>query len=140
MKQGIKNRDHAKKQTETPKQVVNHNYGTSKLEQDFAKDFLDRYGVHYQYQYHAKDIGRYYDYYIPNLLTLIEIDGDWWHGNTDKFKKLNRMQMKAHVVDDIKNKWARIHGLKIIRIWESDIRGNVPKVLQILRENNIITD
>lgn len=138
MRQGIKNRTHATDTVFNPLHSESHNYGTSKLEQDFAHDFLDRYGVEYDYQFHAKEIGRYYDFFCKKTKTLLEIDGDWWHGNTDKYKKLNNMQKRSHAVDDIKNKWAKIHGLKLIRIWESDIRNNTPKVLQILREGKII--
>ena len=138
MIQGIRNKDYAKKQVFESKQIENHNYGTSKLEKEFANDFLDKYGIKYQYQFHAKDIGRYYDFYLTEHNVLLEIDGDYWHGNTEKFKKLNGIQKKAHNVDDIKNKWAHIHGIPIIRIWESDIRGNAPKVIQILKEYHLI--
>lgn len=53
-------------------------YGTSKLEKDFANNFLSKLGVKYEYQYEAKDIGRFYDFYLPDSRVLIEIDGDYW--------------------------------------------------------------
>lgn len=78
-------------------------YGTSKLEYDFAHDFLDKLGLKYVYQYEAKDIKRFFDFaitaeesypykyilkegvnsidqdaqlFIPNF--IIEVDGDYW--------------------------------------------------------------
>ena len=56
--------------------------GTSKLEEDFARDFLDKLGVKYIYQFEAKDIGRFYDFAVilndemtTGSILLIEIDG-----------------------------------------------------------------
>ena len=78
-------------------------YGTSKLEYDFAHDFLDKLGLKYVYQYEAKSIKRFFDYaitaeenypykyvikegvnsidqdaqlFIPSF--IIEVDGDYW--------------------------------------------------------------
>lgn len=111
-------------------------YGTSKLEERFANDFLDRLGVEYTYQYEAKDIGRFYDFYLPKENAIIEIDGDYWHGNPEKYSddKLKYHQRKARRVDEIKDKWALSHGIPIIRIWESDIEKNPSGVMEVLRE------
>ena len=51
-------------------------YGTSKLEDKFAKEFLDKLGVIYERQFEAKDIKRFYDFKIGSI--LIEVDGDYW--------------------------------------------------------------
>lgn len=53
-------------------------YGTSKLEEDFARDFLDKLGVKYIYQFEAKDIHRYFDFFLQEENLLVEIDGDYW--------------------------------------------------------------
>jgi len=56
-------------------------YGTSKLEEKFAKEFLDKLGIDYVYQYKSEEIGRFYDFVIkiPNGgKILVEIDGDYW--------------------------------------------------------------
>ena len=54
-------------------------FGTSKLEQDFAKDFLDKLGVDYVWQFEAKEIGRYFDYAVieNGSIILLEIDGGY---------------------------------------------------------------
>ena len=60
----------------TKKAVHSHpKYGTSKLEEDFARDFLDKLGVKYIYQFEAKDIGRFYDFYLPEHNLIVECDG-----------------------------------------------------------------
>lgn len=111
-------------------------YGTSKLEERFANEFLDRLGVEYTYQFEAKDIGRFYDFYLPKENAIIEIDGDYWHGNPEKYSddKLKWHQKKARRVDELKDKWALMHGITIIRIWESDIEKDPSGVMSVLRE------
>ena len=62
-------------------------FGTSKLEEKFAKDFLEKLEVRYIYQYFINEIGRYYDFAVflgnenelrPGDMVLIEIDGGYW--------------------------------------------------------------
>ena len=53
-------------------------FGTSKLEEDFARDFLDKLEVKYVYQFEAKEIGRWYDFYLPEHNLIIEVDGGYW--------------------------------------------------------------
>lgn len=57
----------------TQKKRWHPKYGTSKLEEDFAKEFLDKLGVEYVYQFEAKDIGRFYDFRIKDG-PIIEIN------------------------------------------------------------------
>lgn len=96
-----------------PKKVVKTNshrqsrhkqkYGISKLEADFAHDFLDKLGLKYIYEYEAKDIKRFYDFAIvqyqeiPYIMEnkhgidcvkqegqntfisfIVEVDGGYW--------------------------------------------------------------
>lgn len=112
-------------------------FGTSKLEERFAREFLDRLGVDYVYQYKAESIGRYYDFRIAPELhgPCIEIDGSYYHADPRLYegKKLSRMQMKNMRVDEIKNQWCRMNGIKLIRLWEKDINGAPDKVLNYLK-------
>ena len=140
MKQPIKNNKTNNNKIVTKKIVKpkrkHPKYGTSKLEEDFAREFLDKLGVKYVYQFEAKDIGRFYDFYFPDHHMLLELDGDYWHGNPEKYEKdeLKKHQLKARRIDEYKNKWALLHGIPILRIWESDIRKNPKKVMKILKE------
>ena len=100
-------------------------YGTSKLEERFAKDFLDKLGIDYVYQFKAEDIGRYYDFLLKTASggkILLEIDGDYFHGFGLKFEQKNPMQKHNEMVDNIKDKW------------EHDINKNPEKVIKILKE------
>lgn len=117
-------------------------YGTSKLEEYFATNFLDKLGVEYVYQFEAKDIGRFFDFYLEGHNLIIEIDGDFWHGNPEKYsdEELRGHQKRARRVDEYKNKWALLHGIPVLRIWESDIRKNPDVVMNILKEELKVQD
>jgi len=109
-------------------------YGTSKLEVIFEKEILNKLKVVYERQFYAKDIKRYYDFYLPELNVLIEVDGDFYHSYGKVYEEMTPMQKKNHRVDEIKNEWAAMHGYALIRIWEHDIRNNPYKVLEWLSE------
>lgn len=149
-----------KQPTQNPVNKQTTKYGTSQLEKDFANEFLEKYGIKYIYEYEAKDIGRYYDFaivtkkakyiteekeglqsiiqgiqYAPVDL-LIEVDGSYWHSDPRLFedKELNATQKHNKMVDELKNKWASLHGIPLLRIWEYDIRHNPQKVLAELKK------
>ena len=133
MKQPIKKKPLAKKKT--IKQKWKHpKFGTSKLEEDFARDFLVKLGVKFHYQFEAKEIGRFYDFYLPEHNLLIEIDGGYYHSDprvVDE-NKLNPMQQRNKRIDEYKNRWALANGIPLIRIWEKDIREKPKQVLDEL--------
>ena len=139
MRQPLKNEKNEVKKT-YKKQVKTKRkhpqYGTSKLEEDFAKNFLDKLGIEYTYQFEAKDIGRFFDFFLPTLRLIIEIDGDFWHGNPEKYKEdeLRGHQKRAKRIDEHKTKWALMRGIPILRFWESDIRKRPKFVLERLKE------
>lgn len=110
-------------------------YGTSKLEEDFAHNFLDKLGIEYVYQYEAKDIKRYFDFRIKDG-PILEINGSYWHGDPRIYesKDLNKTQKKNIFVDKIKEKWALLHGIPIYYIWEKDIREDPTKIINFLKE------
>lgn len=126
-----------KKKATTKKKIPNHRRGISKLEDRFAKDFLDAAGYRYERQYEAKDIKRFYDFLVISdngMGVLVEIDGDWFHSYGLKREEKTPMQKKNERVDKIKDEWAHLHSIPLIRIWEHDINNNPEKVRKILEE------
>ena len=117
-------------------------FGTSKLEQDFAEQFLDKLGVKYIWQFEAKDIGRFYDFYLPAHNLIIEVDGGYYHSDPRVVNedKLSPMQKKNKRIDEHKNEWALMHGIPIMRIWEYDIRNNPSGVMKSLKERLYIEE
>jgi len=138
MKQPSKKKNTVKKkekQKRLPKVHQHPKFGTSKLEEKFAKEFLERLGVEYIYQFEAKDIGRFYDFRVVNG-PIIEIQGSYWHGDPRLYeeKDLNKTQKRAQRVDEHKKKWALMHGIPIYYVWEKDINENPEKVMKFLKE------
>ena len=121
---------------------VHPKYGTSKLEEDFARDFLDKLGVKYIYQFEAKDIGRFYDFYLPEHNLIVECDGSWYHSDPRLVKEedMNPMQKHNKRVDEHKDKWALMHGIPIFRVWEKDISENPKMVMEELKKRLYIQD
>lgn len=114
-------------------------YGTSKLEERFARDFLDKIGVKYVYQYKAVSIGRYFDFRIcvneKPIGPIIEIQGSYWHGDPRLYEEneLNRTQKRDKKIDEYKKAWCDRNGIPLIYIWELDINKQPEKVLQSLK-------
>lgn len=117
-------------------------FGTSKLEEDFARDFLDKLNIQYIWQFEAKDIGRFYDFYLPKHNLILEIDGSYFHSDPRLVKEedMNPMQKHNRLVDEYKNRWALAHGIPIMRIWEKDIRETPDKVMKDLKKRLYIED
>lgn len=138
-----KNKSGAKTVYKRTSSKRNHpQYGTSKLEQDFARDFLDVLKLNYIWQFEAKDIGRFFDYYLVDHNLIIEIDGSYWHGDPRVVKEenLTYVQKRAKRVDAYKDKWALEHGIPIMRIWEKDIRERPNEVMAELKKRLYIEE
>ncbi len=120
---------------EVKKKKPHPKYGTSKLEDYFAENFLNVLGVKYIRQYEAKEIGRFYDFYCPEANAIIEVDGDYYHSYGLTYEEKNPMQKHNQWVDKVKDEWALSHGIPIIRVWEHDIHDNPEKVMKTLKES-----
>lgn len=81
----------------------------------------------------SKKIGCFqYDFIIHNKRILIEVNGDYWHGNpnffnidgTDGKRKLNDIQLKKIKKDKLKLEFAKNHNFEVIYIWEEEINNN----------------
>lgn len=59
-----------------------------------------------------------------------------WHSDPRVVDENNLSPMQKHNkrVDEIKNKWALMHGIPIIRFWEKDIRENPKMVMDELKK------
>lgn len=64
-----------------------------------------------------------YDFFIPSKNIFIECDGDYWHGNPDKNKTLNKTQINNIARGKQKQSYAEKRGYKVLRFWECDINN-----------------
>ena len=120
---------------EVKKKKPHPKYGTSKLEDYFAENFLNVLGIKYVRQFEAKEIKRFYDFFCPDANVIIEVDGDYYHSYGLTYEEKNPMQKHNQWVDKVKDEWALSHGIPILRIWEHDIHDNPEKVMKTLKES-----
>tara|TARA_B100000809_G_scaffold192846_1_gene191738 strand:+ start:57 stop:515 length:459 start_codon:yes stop_codon:yes gene_type:complete len=73
-----------------------------------------------------KNTWKHFDINLIDYPILIEVDGNYWHGNKETMRegKPNFMQLRNKQNDMIKNWVARNAGYKLIRIWEKDIQDD----------------
>jgi hypothetical protein len=64
-------------------------------------------------------VGHVYDVFIPSENTIIEFDGDFWHGNPKKFSLSPRMK-KQHFIDIAYQNFACKSGFNFVRVWQSE--------------------
>jgi very-short-patch-repair endonuclease len=102
------------------------------LQQNSAKQFTPSVVLgHKQFDFGCKD-----------SRILIEVDGDYWHGNpgffneegTDGKRQLNEIQKQKIQADIQKDNWALTHNFKLIRVWETEILNGtfVDKLKEVL--------
>lgn len=84
-------------------------------------DYKNQHKIYYKIDGNLKY--KIYDFIINDKI-LIEIDGDYWHGNSQFFKVLNETQLKNKENDDFKNELAKMNNMTLIRFWENEIINN----------------
>ena len=57
-----------------------------------------------------------------------------WHSKDVLYEDMTPTQKRNKRVDKIKDHWALINGIPIIRIWENDINKHPEKVKKMLKE------
>ena len=127
---GEKNGMYGKTHTEEAiKKIMSHR-PMNKLERLVADEF-DKANISYYFQYFIMDNGvcKSYDFKIKGKPLIIEVDGDFWHGNPNT--KNHHIHVDETIENDkLKMKMAESRGLKIIRLWESDIKNDPSIVLK----------
>ena len=59
--------------------------------------------------------------FMAEKKTILEVDGDYWHGNKIRFPIPNQMQKEQIEEDACRNEELRSAGFEVIRIWEREI-------------------
>ena len=90
-----------------------------------TEDILKNNGIKFQAEYSIfTDEGeKIYDFYLPDSKTLIEVDGDFWHGNPEIYPKetLLEIQQINKKNDIFKNELALRLGFRLLRFWEHEV-------------------
>jgi len=116
------------------------------------QNFLKLLHIEFATHYYTKEISHAYqcDILIPLTKTIIECDGDYWHGNPEKFPNLNELQKSQVEEDKIRTKELQEKGYRVIRLWEEEIdnlqldefekRITEPQAMNIGRTKKSITN
>jgi len=116
------NKDHHQKMIENSHKK---RYRKTSIEKTI-EEFLIKNNINYKYNF----IDKYqYDFLLKDLGIIIEVQGDYWHGNpniySDKdktLKPLNETQKYKQKLDILKNNHIKDR-YKIIYIWETDVKN-----------------
>lgn len=121
--------------THTPEAIekIYKNRYKNKLEARFC-EILDDLDIPYTFQFFLTEDGvcKSYDFKITGKNILIEVDGDYWHGNPNTESHWHCVEeVKAN--DHFKNGLAISNGFEVLRFWEQDIYHNEEQVRAKLR-------
>lgn len=88
-----------------------------------VNNILDKNGINYineqPYIYYSVDN------YLKDYNLIIEVMGDYWHGNPLKYKELNDMQRKNVGRDKAKHTFIKkYYNIEVLYLWEMDILHN----------------
>jgi len=106
-------------------QLTKHKVKETKPELEF-KELLEANNIPYIFQYAVpwqNGWKKWYDFYIPHINLLIEIDGIYWHGKGLLDEQLNTQQTQTRLNDQLKNELAKNSGYSLIRIWSDEINN-----------------
>lgn len=102
------------------------------LPERLVAEKLDEIGIKYIQQYPIDRMK--VDFYIPDTNTVLEVYGDYWHANPQKYPKatmLTRTQKDNIARDRKRRKFLIKAGYKFVYIWESQIKES-PEMLKSL--------
>lgn len=131
----------------TPEQIENLSKGCAKRAKNSDRlntsiqkkvdEMLDRLKIKYErekrFDFYACDN------YINDKQLIIEVMGDYWHANPERYNKngrtLNEIQRKTILKDKQKAGYISSHyGIPILYLWESDINKSPEKCIELIRQ------
>lgn len=83
------------------------------------KVILKELNIKFKQSYKYK--GHNYDFYLPEYKTLVEVDGNYWHGKGLEWDELNDTQKNSRKNDLKKNKICLETQQSLVRLWEDEI-------------------
>ena len=108
---------------------------SSSAEKKFIDEAIKPLGVVYSTQHYLKDLKHYCDVFVPKKNIIIEFQGDYWHGNPQKYgiNELSEHQMRKVAKDKELRDYCSKHGIKLVEVWESAYRKDKASVKENMR-------
>lgn len=93
-----------------------------KLMSDMQIDYIPQYVV----------CGKFVvDAFIPHANTVVQFDGDYWHGNPLTYQNPDSRQKKRMALDISQDAYMKKCGIRVVRIWQSDFK-DIKSVISVL--------
>lgn len=103
-----------------------------------TEQYLIDKNINYIFQYGMYD-KFVVDFYLPDNDIIIEVLGDYWHGNPNEYgndkKPLTEKQIKNKNRDEYREEFLTNKGHSVHMIWESDIYNNIENAYYFLNIN-----
>ena len=115
--------------------TTNQNEIKKSATEDILEFHLIKNNIQYEKQFRIAN--KLFDFKILNTNIIIEVDGDFWHCNPEKYPEgpTYATQKKTVANDIIKNKLIEINDYKLLRFWQSTIDNQIDLVIKnILKE------
>ena len=108
---------------------------SSEIEKEFIRTCIAPLGIEFSTQHYLSEIHHYCDVYVPSRNVVIEFQGDYWHGNPEKYleEELTPYQRKKMDKDIELRKYCEENEILLVEIWESEYRRDVDGVKEKLR-------
>jgi len=65
------------------------------------------------------------DFFLPDHNLIIEVQGDYWHGNPRSFPNLNQIQKINQRRDKAKKTFFENKNFRILYLWEYDLKNHI---------------
>lgn len=111
-----------------------HFYGKKTDIESIFEELLIEMNIPYQIKFRIYDKDkvnfwyREYDFLLLDSNILIEVDGDYWHGNKEVFNELSDFQKSIQEKDRVKEDFAIKNGYQILRFWGKEIKNEKEQV------------
>lgn len=92
------------------------------------KEILNELNIQFEHQFRIEGINHNFDFRILNTNILIEVDGDYFHGNPKKYSTLYERQIKQRQKDKENEELAKASNFILLRFWEDDILNNTEEI------------
>lgn len=79
-----------------------------------------------------------FDFYLKESNTLVEIQGDYWHGNPEIYEQFSWAQTRMQKRDLEKKNIALGRGYNYLEVWENELNEDKKSVVNRMVEMEII--
>lgn len=104
-----------------------------------VKQILDSNSIENEYNKYVYD-KFFVDFFIPGKNAVIEVFGDYWHGNPELFPTPSQKQTRQMGKDRSRIAYLEKCGHSVLVVWEKDIKADLQavekRVLEFLGKNN----